>query len=150
MLVSAAGARSGAGPLDQQQGGVVAQAAAALMLEHGPHQASQQFFGRPAAGGFPLQQVDQPVQPERSPSAVRASVTPSVYKSTRHRVRVRQRAAGCAVAEPERQHRITAELGDILRPRSSSGRGCPAHDHSSRPDPVASRAMMPVANETSS
>ena len=116
MLVRAAGARSGAGPLDQQQGGVVAQAAA-LMLEHGPHQAPQQFFGRPAAGGFPLQQVDQPVQPEQLP--VRGPRLGHPVGVQKHGViwfEFGNARLGCAVAEPERQHRITAELGDYLAP----------------------------------
>ena len=117
MLISAAGARSGAGPLHQQQGGVVAQAAAALMLKHGPHQAAQQFFGGPAAGGFPLQQIDQPVQAELLPvRGPRLSHPVGVQKHSVIRFEFGDARLGRAVAEPERQHRITAELGDDLAP----------------------------------
>ena len=47
-----------------KQRGVVAQAAA-FMLEHGPHQAPQQFFGRPAAGGAPAP-ADRSAGPART------------------------------------------------------------------------------------
>ena len=40
------------------------------MVEHGLYQAPQQFFGCPAGGGFPFQQVGQPVQPDSSPFGV--------------------------------------------------------------------------------
>jgi len=43
-------------PLRKLRPGVVAQAAG-LVLQHRRDQAAQQFFGRLAAGGFPLQQV---------------------------------------------------------------------------------------------
>jgi hypothetical protein len=143
MLNSAAGPRSGAGPLHQQQGGVVAQAAA-LTLEHGPHQAAQQFFARPAAGGFPLQQVDQPVQPELLPSAVRASVTPSVYKSTTSSGSS-SATRGSGAPSPRPNGRTGSQLSSatILRPRSSSSSGCgcpvsraaiqPGHDRAGLP-----------------
>ena len=69
--ISAAGRRLGTSPLDQQQRGVIAQAAD-LMLQHGPDQPALQFLGWLATGGLPLQRVGQPVQPEqlavRSPS----------------------------------------------------------------------------------
>jgi hypothetical protein len=116
MLNSAAGPRSGAGPLHQQQGGVVAQAAA-LTLEHGPHQAAQQFFARPAAGGFPLQQVDQPVQPELLPvRGPRLGHPVGVQKHHVIRFEFGNARLGRAIAEAERQDRITAELGDYLAP----------------------------------
>ena len=53
-------------PDDPDPPAVIAQVAG-LVVEHRLDQAPQQFIGFPAAGGFALQQIGQPVQPEQFP-----------------------------------------------------------------------------------
>ena len=78
-------------------------------------QAPQQFFGCPAAGGFPLQQIGQPVQPELFPvRGPRLGHPVGVQQHRVIRLKLLNARLGGGIAEPERQHRGTAELGDHL------------------------------------
>ena len=136
--------------MHQQQRGIITQAAG-LMVEHGADQAPQQLIGGLAAGGFTLQQVHEPVQPEQLPVSGAGLGHPvGVQQHGVIRLQAHRARAGNTITEPERQRGVELSSATTLRPRSSSGGGCPAHDHSSCPDPVASRPTMPVANDKSS
>jgi hypothetical protein len=83
------------------------------MVQHGPRQAPQQFLGRPAAGGFPLQQIGQPVQSGQLPArGSRLRYPVGVQQHHVIRLKFLDARLGGAVTEPEQQHRVTAEFGD--------------------------------------
>ena len=113
-MLEAVGARSRTGPLHQQQRGVIAQVAG-LVIKHRLDQAPKQFIGCPAAGGFPFQQIGQPVETEQFP--VRGPCLGHPVGVQQHRVlrlKLLNAWLGGRIAEPERQHCGTAELGDHL------------------------------------
>jgi len=98
--------------LHQQQGGVVAQVAG-LVVDDCADQAADEFFGGLAAGGFPLGKVGQPLQAEQLP--VRRAGLDHPVGVQQHRVaglQVHAGGLGSGGAEPERQRRVTAQLGD--------------------------------------
>lgn len=101
-------------PLHEQQCGVVTQAGA-LMMDHRADQAAGQFLERLTAGGFPLGQVGQTLQPEQLPAGGAGLDHPVGVQE--HRItafQVMGPGLGDSPAEAERQGRLAVQLGDHL------------------------------------